>query len=146
MQFHLKAFKDIIVENLYEMSIKGSYRTELSIVYRKIFGKTLKLYFYLPERGILHTTKGGPGPYLVCNSHMPNGEFTHFYLECSNLPRQIKEDQLWSLLNVFDTELTDHLKSLVKQDLMEHLLGYHQFNDNVMNNVILQSAVFFLSR
>ena len=76
---------------------------------------------------------------------MVNGKHTHQYPECQNLPRQLREKNIWTQLDTYDTELTEHLQGLSKPDLMMYLLGFEQFNDKAINKIVLQTAhAFFM--
>jgi len=144
MKLHLKELKQDIVDRSYMNSMKGTQLTVLPLRLPKLKSNIRQALLHQRKRSLDLSTDKEACP--VCHEARPNGSHTHFFLECQNLARQIREEKIWSLTNTYDTELTEHLKSLSKPDLMMYLLGYQQFGNKDMSLVVLQTAQAFFEQ
>ena len=144
MKLHMKVLKDDIITNAYLRSMKGSYLNEAPhrIPKRLTFGMKQTL---LIQRKRYVTSPVHKGQCPVCKGEVQNSIYIHYHLECKNLPRQLREENLWSTIDTHDGELTCHLKSLPMQELMEYLLGFNQFDDKEMTLVVLRATHTFVS-
>ncbi len=145
MKLHLKELKQDLIEKSYMNSIKGSYLIELPQQLAKLQYDTKSLLLRQRKKSMVLSIE--KGMCLVCHTgQMVNEKHTHQYLECHNLPRQLREKNIWTQLDTYDTELTEHLQGLSKPDLMMYLLGYQQFGNKVMSLVVLQTAHAFFEQ
>jgi hypothetical protein len=144
MKLHLKELKGDIVDLSYMISIRESHMTELPLRLPRLTHEITKQLLHQRKKSLVLSSD--KGPCLLCHNPMINGSHTHFYLECHNLARQLRENSIWNSTNTYDNELTEHLKGLPKPDLMMYLLGFEQFGNKEMNNVVLKTSYDFFTK
>jgi hypothetical protein len=143
MKLKLSDLKGDIVDKTYFDSTRGSNIDKMPHRLPSTMDSTLRNTLLFNRKEYI-TSKSMSSLCPVCNTVMIHGPYVHSHTECTVLPRQIREDNMWTSITQVDPELTDHLRGLPKPTLMEYVLGLRRFGDRATNKVMLLAADVFL--
>ena len=143
MKLKLKDLKVDIVDKTYYESTKGSCITEMPHRLPSQMDNTLRRILLLHRKEYI-TSQSVVSLCPVCSLNMLHGSYVHSQTECNILSRQLREEMMWMVITQADPDLKDHLQGLPKSNLLEYVLCLRQFNDGLLNNIMLKAAeVFF---